>query len=378
MNTHKYSLDSTVKLVIRILIAVGLFLIVRNLAGVLLPFVVGWFLAYLIYPLVCFVQYKLRVRSRIVSIVLSLLFIVGVLVGACFLILPIVYNEFIKIVPILTDYLARLSENPFINDVIINNMKTYFDSFDYDRLISLDTLNVVMGKLLPPFWGLLSNVWKLLLAVFSVFIVFLYMIFILSEYEKLNASLIKIFPVKYRRFTSELQGELSNAMNQYFRGQFIICLIEGTLYCIGFSIIGLPMAIAMGLLIGILSIVPYLHTFGFVPVIFFAVAGSIETGGNIWLMLLGVLIVFAVIQVTTDALIVPKIMGRKMGLSPAIILLSLSIFGVLFGFLGLIIALPVTTIAISYYKRFVIGNETIADDDTVTTTMEPLPDSSPN
>ncbi|MBF0977176.1 MAG: hypothetical protein HXK55_07340, partial [Bacteroidetes bacterium] len=146
MNARNYSLDSTVKLVIRILIAVGLFLIVRNLAGVLLPFVVGWFLAYLIYPLVCFVQYKLRVRSRIVSIVLSLLFIVGVLVGACFLILPIVYNEFIKIVPILTDYLAHLSENPFINDVIINNMKTYFDSFDYDRLISFDTLNVVIGK----------------------------------------------------------------------------------------------------------------------------------------------------------------------------------------------------------------------------------------
>jgi len=86
MNARNYSLDSTVKLVIRILIAVGLFLIVRNLAGVLLPFVVGWFLAYLIYPLVCFVQYKLRVRSRIVSIVLSLLFIVSVLVGACFLI----------------------------------------------------------------------------------------------------------------------------------------------------------------------------------------------------------------------------------------------------------------------------------------------------
>ena len=125
----------------------------------------------------------------------------------------------------------------------------------------------------------------------------------------------------------------------------------------------------MGILRGILSRVPYLHTFGFVPVIFFAVAGSIETGSSLWLMLLGVLIVFVVIQVTTDALIVPKIMGRKMGLSPAIILLSLSVFGVLFGFLGLIIALPVTTIAISYYKRFVIGNETIADDDTVTTTM---------
>ena len=75
-----------------------------------------------------------------------------------------------------------------------------------------------------------------------------------------------------------------------------------------------------------------------------------RSGGNLWLMLLGVLIVFAIIQIATDALIVPKIMGSKMGLSPAIILLSLSVFGVLFGFLGLIIALPVTTIAISYYK----------------------------
>ena len=363
MNARKYSLDSTVKLVIRIAIAVGLFLIVRNLAGVLLPFVIGWFLAYLVYPLVCFVQYKMRVKSRIVSIVLSLLFILAVLVGACFLILPIVYNEFIKIVPILTNYFSSLGDNPFISNVIIKNLTTYFDNFDFDRLISLDTLNVVMGKLLPPFWGLLSNVWKLLLAVFSVFIVFLYMIFILSEYEKLNANLIKIFPVKYRRFASELQGELSNAMNQYFRGQLIICLIEGALYCIGFSIIGLPMAIAMGLLIGVLSIVPYLHTLGFVPVIFFAVVDSIETGGNLWLMLLGVLIVFAFIQIATDALIVPKIMGSKMGLSPAIILLSLSVFGVLFGFLGLIIALPVTTIAISYYKRFIIGNETITDTD---------------
>ena len=121
MNTHKYSLDSTVKLVIRIAIAVGLFLIVRNLAGVLLPFVVGWFLAYLIYPLVCFVQYKLRVRSRIVSIVLSLLFIVGVLVGACFLILPIVYNVRILVHGRVIDKAQRIASiafQPFVENFV--------------------------------------------------------------------------------------------------------------------------------------------------------------------------------------------------------------------------------------------------------------------
>ncbi len=361
MKNQQYTLDSTVRLVIRILVIIGIFLLIKNLSGVLLPFVIGWFIAYLIYPLVCFIQYKMRVKNRIISIVLALLFIFGIITASCALILPVIYHEMAKIIPMLISYLENLGNYPFVNEVILKNLQQYFDAVNYEQLISIETLNAIMGKLLPRFWGLISSVWQLLLTIVSIFIVFLYLVFILSEYEKLNENLIKMFPLKYRRFASELQGELSSAMNQYFRGQALICLIVGVLYSIGFSIIGLPMAIVMGILIGVLSIVPYLHSFGFIPVIFFAFLNSVETNSSLLVMLLGVLIVFIIIQVTTDMFLVPKIMGKNMGLSPAIILLSLSIFGALFGFLGLIIALPFTTIALSYYKRFVIGSEQVMD-----------------
>lgn len=361
MKNQQYTLDSTVRLVIRVLVIIGVFFIIKNLSGVLLPFVIGWFIAYLIYPLVCFIQYKLRVKNRILSIVLALLFIFGIIIGSCALILPMIYHEMAKIIPMLISYLEDLGNYPFVNEIILKNLQQYFEAVNYEQLISLDTLNAIMGMLLPQFWGLISSVWQLLLTIISIFIVFLYLVFILNEYEKLSKNLIKMFPLKYRRFASELQGELSSAMNQYFRGQALICLIVGVLYCIGFSIIGLPMAIIMGILIGVLSIVPYLHSFGFIPVIFFAFLNSVETNSSLFVMLLGVLIVFIIIQVSTDMFLVPKIMGKNMGLSPAIILLSLSIFGVLFGFLGLIIALPFTTIALSYYKRFVIGNEQVMD-----------------
>ena len=150
-------------------------------------------------------------------------------------------------------------------------------------------------------------------------------------------------------------------MNQYFRGQALIGLIVGILYCIGLSIIGLPMAIAMGLMMGVLTIVPYLHSIGFIPIIFFGFVGSVENRGSFGVMLLGIFIVFAVIQLLTDMYLVPKIMGKNMGLKPAIILLSLSIFGALLGFIGLIIALPVTTIIISYYKRIIVDGEDIIE-----------------
>ena len=112
-------------------------------------------------------------------------------------------------------------------------------------------------------------------------------------------------------------------MNQYFRGQFLIAMIVGVLFAIGFKIIGLPMGITIGLFIGVLNIVPYLQTIGIIPVILLALIKSMETGMNFWLIIGLCAIVFVVVQTTQDLFLVPKIMGKAMGLNPAIILLSL-------------------------------------------------------
>lgn len=117
------------------------------------------------------------------------------------------------------------------------------------------------------------------------------------------------------------------------------------------------MAIALGLFIGALNMVPYLQIIGFLPTIVLAILKAADTGENFWVILAGALIVFIVVQAIQDGFLVPRIMGKITGLNPAIILLSLSIWGSLLGMLGMIIALPLTTLMLSYYQRFIITKE---------------------
>ena len=108
----------------------------------------------------------------------------------------------------------------------------------------------------------------------------------------------------------------------------------------------------MGLFLGLLNMVPYLQIVGTVPALLLAVVHAVETGTAIWVVLALVALVFVGVQVIQDAVLVPRIMGKVTGLNPAMILLSLSIWGKLLGLLGLIIALPMTYLLVVYYRRF--------------------------
>ena len=181
----------------------------------------------------------------------------------------------------------------------------------------------------------------------------LYMFFILLDYETLTANWVRIFPKKNRPFWSALMKDVERELNNYIRGQGLVALCMGIMFCIGFTIIGFPMAIGLGILIGIMDLVPYLHTFALIPTAFLAMLKAADTGQNFWLVFGLAVLVFCVVQVITDMVVTPKIMGKAMGLNPAILLLSLSVWGALLGFLGLIVALPLTTLIIAYWQRYV-------------------------
>lgn len=177
--------------------------------------------------------------------------------------------------------------------------------------------------------------------------------FILLDYETLTSKWIKIFPPKTRVFWSGLAHDVERELNNYIRGQGMVSFIMGVLFAIGFTIIGLPMPIGMGIMIGIMNMVPYLHTFALIPASLLALMTAADTGKNVWLLLIGVLAVFVIVQIICDMIVTPKVMGKAMGLNPAILLLSLSVWGALLGFIGLIIALPATTLLIAYWQRYV-------------------------
>ena len=214
-----------------------------------------------------------------------------------------------------------------------------------------------LQKALPKVWAIVAESFNLLFSLFTLFVMLLYVIFILQDYEKISQGWVGLLPPKYRPFTVGLLNDIKEGMNRYFRGQTLVAFCVGVLFSIGFLIIDFPLAIGLGMLIGLLNLVPYLQVIGFVPTLLLAVLKTSDTGGNFWLILGSALLVFVVVQIIQDGFLVPRIMGKVTGLNPAIILLSLSIWGSLLGMIGMIIALPLTTLMLSYYRRYIIVRE---------------------
>ena len=166
-------------------------------------------------------------------------------------------------------------------------------------------------------------------------------------------------------------GDIEMVMNRYFRGQALVSCIVGALFSIGFLIIGLPMAVVFGIFIGVLNMVPYLQLISIPIAAFLGLILSVNSGTSFWIIAAEITAVYCIVQGLQDFVITPKIMGKFMGLNPAIIFLSLSVWGSLLGFLGLVIALPLTALIISYYKRYII-DRAVAPDNTPVAEQAPL------
>ena len=340
-----------------VLLFVGLGLLVNRLSSVLLPFFIAWLLAYLMYPLVTFLQHKCRLRNRTLSIIVAALIVLAVITGLLLLIIPPIVSEFSKASALFSKYADR-----FLGGTgVIPYIQQFLDQFGskYQKNILdlvqersfMEAAQSVLGQL----WNVIYQTVDFAIGLIGSLIVLLYLFFILQDYEKITEGWIAFIPKGSRGFASQLAEDVKSGMNSYFRGQGLVALCVGILFSLGFVIVGFPMAIALGVFMGFLNLVPYLQTLGFLPMVLLALLKAADTGENFWMILLPAVIVVAVVQVIQDTFLVPKIMGSAMGLNPAVILLSLSIWGSLLGFIGLIIALPLTTLLISYYRRFVLG-----------------------
>ncbi|MBO5612369.1 MAG: AI-2E family transporter [Prevotella sp.] len=367
MIEQKITFDSFIRWLVTALIIGGVLYFINYLSSVLLPFAIGWLFAYLLYPLVCFVQYKMRVKYRFPSIVITLIFVIVVIGGVVYLIIPPFIEEFNKLGLVINKYVnetTHVSDIPSAIQQWISNNQNEIEKFFKSKDFS-DAIKTAMPKV----FSFLGQTASIIISIIASAITLLYMFFILMDYEYLTENWIRIFPKKSRPFWNELMGDVKRELNNYIRGQGLVALTMGVLFCIGFSIIGFPMAIGLGILIGIMDLVPYLHTLALIPTAFLALLKAADTGQNFWIIFGMAVAVFCIVQVIIDMFVTPKIMGKAMNLNPAILLLSLSVWGALLGFIGLIIALPLTTILIAYYQRY-ITKETVVNADLPHVEME--------
>lgn len=324
--------------------------LIYKLRNVLTPFFIALFIAYLINPVITFIETKFKIKNRGVSVTIGIASIILLLTTSTLISIPFINKEFQRAIDLIKEYSEFIP--PISSE--LNVKATQFIESDYAKdFINSSTINETINKIIPLLKNLFSESIDLLMGVFGIFFILIYLIFILLGYPKLKESWPKWIPVKYRDTAKDIIDDLSNGMRAYFRGQAFIAFIVGLLFCIGFKIIGLPLAIFLGVTIGFLNLVPYMQILGFIPAFILCILHSMETGQSIWFTLGATAIVFMIIQLIQEILLIPKIMNKVTGLHPAIILLSLSIWGSLLGFTGLIIALPISTLLISYYKRHI-------------------------
>lgn len=348
---QKITLDKLVRWVGIALLVGAVFFIVRYLSSVLLPFFIAWFLAYLLYPIVKFVENKLHVHVRALSIIITLIFVIAIIGGIFYLIIPPMIDQMGRFQEVLTRWLHHTTHTNNIAAVVKNWIAA--NQWQIEHFLKSKDFSDALKTTMPKVFAVLGQTASVVISIVTSLITLLYMFFILMDYEYLTTNWIRIFPKKNRPFWHELAQDVEKELNNYIRGQGMVALILGIMFCVGFTIIDFPMAIGLGILIGILDLVPYLHTFALIPTAFLAMLKAADTGENFWIVFGSAVLVFIIVQIITDMVVTPKVMGKAMGLNPAILLLSLSVWGAILGFIGLIVALPLTTLIMAYWQRYV-------------------------
>lgn len=351
MQGKEITFDRFIRLSGTVLLVMVVLYTMNYLSSVLLPFFIAWLFAYLLYPIVKFVQDKLKVKIRSMAIIITMIFVAAIVGGILYLIIPPMIEQFEKLGDVLSHWIHQTTHSnniiAYIQEWLQDNqeeLEQFFKSKDFS-----DAVKTTM----PQFFSFLGQTASVIISIIASMITLLYMFFILLDYEFLTENWIRIFPQRHRAFWSDLMKDVERELNNYVRGQSLVALCMGIMFCIGFTILDFPMAIGLGILIGFMDMVPYLHTFALIPTAFLAMLKAADTGQNFWIIFGSAVGLFILVQIITDMVVTPKIMGKAMGLNPAILLLSLSVWGTLLGFIGLIIALPLTTLIIAYWQRYV-------------------------
>lgn len=344
-----WTADRIMRLIIGLAIGAGLIWLLGYLSDVLLPFFAACFFAYLLQPVVELNQRLIHTKGRVLASIMTVLEVSIVLIGVAWIFMPQIIRE----LDVLGDILHSVStgQRPIPPEIatVIDFVEREFSPAELKSMLSEFRLSTLISR----GSSLLGESLSVIFEALSWALTLIYVLFILIDYPQIVRGFKLIIPYKYRSGAMSIVREVQQSMNHYFRGQGCVALCAMVFYCIGFSIVGLPLAIPMGVLVGILYMIPYFQYVTLVPVAVICLIYSL--GGEVtFLNLFGKsLLVYLCSQSVCDYILTPHIMGKEMGMNPAVILLSLSVWGSLLGIIGMIIALPTTSLIMVYYERYI-------------------------
>ncbi|MER8440846.1 AI-2E family transporter [Mesorhizobium sp. M1312] len=317
-------------------------------SGILLPFVAGMVLAYFLDPVADRLQ-RLGLSRLMATIVILFAFIV-VLVLAFVILIPVLASQMADFASKLPEYLTRLQ-----------SLITSFDPRWLEEQFGVDAngLREGLNSLLTSGFGLLTTVftsiWSsgvALVSVVSLFVVTPVVAFyMLLDWDRMVAIVDSWVPRDYVQTVRAIANDINTATAGFVRGQGTLCLVLGAMYATGLTLTGLNFGILIGLFAGLISFIPYV---GSLTGLVLAVGVAFVQFWPDWTMVAAVAGVFFVGQFIEGNILQPRLVGKSVGLHPVWLMFSLFAFGALFGFVGLLIAVPASA-AVAVLVRFAIA-----------------------
>lgn len=318
------------------------------LRDVLLPFVAGIVLAYLLDPLADRLQ-RMGL-SRLIATILILIVFVLLFTIVLVLLAPIIVNQLVAFIGKLPSYVEQLQ-------VLLREQGApLLERLGADSLAS--EAQKSLGEIVKEGAGwagkVLTSLWSGGQAVVSVFALLVITpvvtFYLLVDWDDMVAKVDSWLPRNHRAVIRELAGEMDGAIAGFIRGQAIVCLLLGTFYAIGLSFLGVNFGALIGLISGFLSFIPYV---GSLTGLVLSVGVALVQFWPDWVIPLGALAVFLAGQFLEGNVLQPKFVGDAVGLHPVWLMFALLAFGSLFGFVGLLVAVPLAAI-VGVMARFAI------------------------
>ncbi len=349
-----YSRPITFDRVIRVLGALAVIAVlvwlVNELKDVLLPFGLACLISYLLEPLVEWQQRVLKLKRRGLPVLLTLIEATLALGVLAYFFIPSALNEIDQVDVLIKASADKGHQSSLLPPELQEYLRNTLRSENLTQILAGSRLETSLNKGTT----VLTATVDFLMHTLEWLLTFIYVIFIMLDYKRIMRGFKAMVPPAYRRTVYKVGDDIARNMNIYFRSQAVIAACAAVFYCIGFSIVGLPMAIIMGIVVGVLYMIPYFQYVTLIPVALLCYISSLTGEAGFWTELGKCALVYVISQCICDYVLTPKIMGKSLGLNPAIILLSLSVWGSLMGLVGMIIALPLTALMIAYYNEYVI------------------------
>lgn len=331
------------------LIAAGLFaLFVYIFSDVLLPFVAGMVLAYFLDPVADRLE-RLGL-SRLMATILILISFIVILVLGLVILIPVLSSQLADFIAKLPDYLTQLQG-------LITNFDPQWlrDNFGVDPANLKEGLNSLLTSGVGLFSTVFQSIWNSGVAIFSIAGLFVVTpvvaFYMLLDWDRMVAAVDSWVPREHVATVREIASDINASTAGFVRGQGTLCLVLGVMYAVGLTLTGLNFGILIGLFAGLISFIPYV---GSLVGLVLSVGLAFVQFWPDWTMVVVVAAVFFIGQFIEGNILQPRLVGKSVGLHPVWLMFALFAFGALFGFVGLLIAVPAAA-AIGVLVRFAIS-----------------------